>query len=234
VPEATEQSAKQSLENISKKASLSKEKTREVVREVSKQTENEEVAKEVAAKEQTTTEEVKRVGKKVFSAVGEEPPVQPGKPDKPPVSIEEYEEMRRMWIEHYRKGEVPVSEKIKDRAAWVSEESVKLENVLNKIASANEDIRAEGLKQVADVIPFFILGDMDIEDIAVYLRAKLTAAKDVAQSLKAEEGVKKRLEEHTEYVEVDRQQKAEKAQVLEQKLETPQTSPREPSPPLAE
>lgn len=218
VPQAAEQSTKQGLEQVSNKAGLTKEKTKEVIVEVEKQTENEQVVEEVAKKEQTTAEQVKTVGKKVLKAIGEEAPAAPGQPQKPPVSIEEYEEMRRMWIEHYSKGEVPVSEKIKDRASWVKEESVKLDNVLNKIASENEDIRAEGLKEVADIIPFFVLGDMTLEDIAMYLRAKQTAAKEVSQTLEQEHKIKERLEKQTEYVEVQRQQTAAKTQELKQEL----------------
>lgn len=218
VPKAAEQSATQGLEQVSTKAGLTKEKTKEVITEVEKQTENKQVVEDVANQEQTTAEQVKTVGKKVLRAIGQEVPSTPGQPQKPPVSIEEYEEMRRMWIEHYSKGEVPVSEKIKDRVSWVKEESVKLDNVLNKIASENEDIRAEGLKEVADIIPFFVLGDMTLEDIAMYLRAKQTAAKEVSHILEQEHKIKERLEKQTEYVEVERQQTTAKTHELKQEL----------------
>lgn len=218
VPKAAEQSATQGLEQVSTKAGLTKEKTKEVITEVEKQTENKQVVEDVANQEQTTAEQVKTVGKKVLRAIGQEVPSTPGQPQKPPVSIEEYEEMRRMWIEHYSKGEVPVSEKIKDRVSWVKEESVKLDNVLNKIASENEDIRAEGLKEVADIIPFFVLGDMTLEDIAMYLRAKQTAAKEVNHNLEQEHKIKERLEKQTEYVEVERQQTTAKTHELKQEL----------------
>ncbi|OGK64585.1 hypothetical protein A2209_03345 [Candidatus Roizmanbacteria bacterium RIFOXYA1_FULL_41_12] len=229
VPKAAEQGQKQSLEQVSKKAGLNKEKTKQVIEEVEKQTENEQVVAEVAQKEQATIEQVKSIGKKVLKAVGQEAPAgAPGKPAKPAVSIEEYEEMRRMWIEHYTKGEVPMTEKIKDRQSWVSEESVRLENVMNKIVSENEDIRAEGLREVSDIIPFFILGDMTLEDIAVYLRAKLAAAKEVSQNLQAENVIKQRLENQTEYVEVERQKTEAKADVLKQELPIAGNPPKQP------
>jgi len=220
VPSAAEQTEKQSLQQISQKAKLNKEETKAVIAEVEKQTDNEQVMTEVARKEQTTTEEAKKIGKKVMQAVGRQAPAAvAGAPEKPPVSIEEYEQMRQMWIEHYTKGEVPLSAKIKDRQSWVKEESIHLENVLNKIASANEEIRAKGLQEVADIIPFFVLGDMTLEDIAVYLRAKLSAAKEVSQNLQVEEEIKKQVKEQTEYVEVERKQAAAKeAPVLEQEL----------------
>ena len=227
VPKAAEQGQKQSLEQVSKQAGLDKEKTKQVIAEVEKETENEQVIAEVAQKEQATVEQVKSVGKQVLKAVGQDAPAdEPGKPAKPAVSIEEYEEMRRMWIEHYTKGEVPVTEKVKDRQGWVSEESIRLENVMNKIVSENEDIRAEGLREVSDIIPFFILGDMSLEDIAVYLRAKLAAAKEVSQNLQAEHSIKQRLENQTEYVEVERKQTEKKADVLKQELPTDTNTPK--------
>jgi len=215
---ASQRSADQALTQLAKESGVEKTKTQEILKEVSKQTENEKLIKEVADKEKTSIEAVKNVGKKVFSAVGAEVPAIGPKP-KQEVSIEEYEEMRRMWVEHYTKGEVPVSEKITNRATWVKEEQVRLDNVLNKIASENEEIRAEGLKEVADIIPFFILGDMSIQDIAIYLKAKLTAAREVNDTLGKEAVLKERLEKaQTQFVEVEKKEAVAKTQELKQEL----------------
>lgn len=208
----------QALTQLAKETGVEKEKTQEILKEASKQTENEKLVKEVADKEKTSVEAVKNVGKKVFNAMGVDAPSTGPKP-KQEVSIEEYEEMRRMWVEHYTKGEVPISEKIKDRSSWVKEEQVRLDNVLNKIASENEEIRAEGLKEVADIIPFFILGDMSIQDIAIYLKAKLTAAREVNDTLGKEAVLKERLEKaQTEFVEVEKKDTVAKTQELKQEL----------------
>jgi len=96
---------------------------------------------------------------------------------------------------------------------------VRLDNVLNKLASENVEIRAEGLKVVADIIPFFILGDMSIQDIAVYLKAKLTAAREVNDTLGKEAVLKERLEKaQTEFVEVEKKETTAKTQELKQEL----------------
>ena len=217
---AAQRTQDQALTQLSRETNLEKENTRQILQEVVKKTENEEVAKKVAEKEKTTVEEAKKVGNKVFKDAATEPEKPATKP-KQEVSIEEYEEMRRMWVEHYTKGEVPVSDKIKDRASWVKEEAVRLDNVLNKIASENEEVRAQGLTEVADIIPFFILGDMSIQDIAIYLKAKLTAAKEVQLTLGQEAVVKERLEKaQVEFVEVDRSKDTAKAEVLKQELPT--------------
>lgn len=215
------ESSSQVLNKLSQESGLNKEQTKEVLSEAEKQTENEEVVSQVAQKESSTAEQVKKINQKVFKAAGQDQPE--SGPAKQAVSIEEYEEMRSMWVDHYVKGEVPISETIKDRATWVKEESVRLENVLNKIASENEEIRASGLQEVADIIPFFILGDMSIKDIAIYLKAKLTASKDVSKNLAAEKNIKDRLADNIEYVELDRKKTQPKAEVLKKTL-TPESS----------
>ena len=51
---------------------------------------------------------------------------------------------------------------------------------------------------MADSIPFFVLADMSISDIAVYLKAKRAAAKEVSSMLTREGAVKQRLQEEME------------------------------------
>jgi hypothetical protein len=122
------------------------------------------------------------------------------KPDK--VSLDEYEEMKKMWIDHYTNGEVPLSEKIKTRLDWVTLDAVLLENLLNKLISENEVLRAEALKEIAEIIPFFILGNMDLQSIAVYLKAKKAAAEIVRTNLLKEEEIKKALFESSKQTDV--------------------------------
>ena len=122
------------------------------------------------------------------------------------LSVDEYEEIKQMWINHYLHGEVPVSETIKTREDWVHKDIIDIENVLNKIVSEDEDVRAEGLQQVADIIPFFMLANMSLTDVAVYLKAKRAAAKEVNEMMMRESAVKDRLQAQSqeEFVEVDR------------------------------
>ncbi|MCR4326403.1 MAG: hypothetical protein NUV52_01985 [Candidatus Roizmanbacteria bacterium] len=122
--------------------------------------------------------------------------------EKDTLSLDEYEEIKQLWMNHYLHGEVPISETIKTREDWVNHDSVTIENILNKIISDNEEVRTEGLKEVADSIPFFVLADMSISDIAVYLKAKRAAAKEVLSIITRESAVKQRLQATMQEAEV--------------------------------
>ena len=139
------------------------------------------------------------------------------------LSVDEYEEIKQMWINHYLHGEVPVSETIKTREDWVRKDMIDIENVLNKIVSEDEDVRAEGLQQVADIIPFFMLANMSVTDVAVYLKAKRAAAKEVNEMMMRESAVKERLQAQSqeEFIDVDRTQaeSTPKAQEMSMNIE---------------
>lgn len=221
VPRAVAEHNAQTLtQKVAETAGLTTEKTREVLKNTAEKSTSEEVVGEVAKKENVAPEEVKKIATGVFQEVSG--PVKPATITTPKtVSIEEYEEMRKMWIEHYTKGEVPVTRDVKDRKDWIGSELIKLDNIMNKIVSENEEVRAAGLNEVADIIPFFILGDMNIQEIAAYLKAKQAAAKEVLTGIDKESALKERLSEAAkpeEFVEVKKDQ-AEAAKTMEMKKE---------------
>ncbi len=62
-------------------------------------------------------------------------------PAKPPmVTVEDYEEVKKMWTKHYQGGEVPVSENVKTRMDWLTKDIKKLTNALNLLTSVKEEI----------------------------------------------------------------------------------------------
>jgi hypothetical protein len=126
-----------------------------------------------------------------------------------------------MWVEHYSKGEVPVTERIKTREDWVTEETVRLTNILNKLVSMDEEIRSQGLTEVADIIPFFILGNMNLQEIATYLKGKLAAAQEVSTMLEKEKSIKEKLIKNSEeFVDLDKKTESKpQEQMLERTLE---------------
>ncbi|PJE63416.1 hypothetical protein COU89_03425, partial [Candidatus Roizmanbacteria bacterium CG10_big_fil_rev_8_21_14_0_10_45_7] len=138
--------------------------------------------------------------------------------EKDTLSLDEYEEIKQLWMNHYLHGEVPISETIKTREDWVNHDSVSIENILNKIISDNEEVRMEGLKEVADSIPFFVLADMSISDIAVYLKAKRAAAKEVLAIITRESAVKQKLQAQMQDEEVFKENP--KSQVQNPKTQT--------------
>lgn len=145
------------------------------------------------------------------------------------VSIEDYEQVKEMWTKHYEEGEIPVSEQIQTRQDWIGQEIVFITNTLNKILSSDEELRQEGLDELGYLLPIFLINNLKGEELIVYLKAKLEAAKLVQKLLDKEAAVKKDLKkEEDEEVFVDVKQKEEEAQPLhmtmdEDQAKTPQS-----------
>jgi len=133
------------------------------------------------------------------------------------VSIEEYEEVKKMWLKQYEKGEVPVSDNIKTREQWVEQDIVFITNTLNKLLSPNEELKQQGLDDVGYILPIFLINNLSGEQLVTYLRAKLEAAKQVAEMKKKEEEISQKLKEKSEeeLVEISGVKKEEKAKIME-------------------
>ncbi len=139
------------------------------------------------------------------------------------VSIEDYEQVKDMWTKHYEEGEIPVSETIQTRQDWISQEIVYITNTLNKILSSDETLRQEGLDELGFLLPIFLINNLKGEELIVYLKAKLEAAKLVQKILKKEDDIKKNLKkEEDEEVFVDIKKEQEEAQPLHMDLDTDQ------------
>jgi hypothetical protein len=134
----------------------------------------------------------------------------------PSISIEEYEEVKKMWMNQYEKGEVPVSENIKSREDWVDQDIVFITNTLNKLLSPNEEIRQQGLDDVGYILPIFLINNLSGEQLITYLRAKLEAAKQVKMMMEKEKEITQKLKEKSieELVEVKATKKEEKAKAM--------------------
>ncbi len=136
------------------------------------------------------------------------------------VSIEDYEQVKDMWTKHYEEGEIPVSETIQTRQDWISQEIVYITNTLNKILSSDEELRQEGLDELGFLLPIFLINNLKGEELIVYLKAKLEAAKLVQKLLKKEEEVKQSMKkEEDEEVFVDLKKEDEEAQPLHMDLD---------------
>lgn len=128
-------------------------------------------------------------------SVGVKPVPMAGKSVAPSVSLEDYEEVKKMWINHYRSTPVPVSDKIKDRPNWVAEDVKHLTNTINMLSSANSEQRKKGLEAVATILPFLLLGGFSDVETITYLRAKLEAAKQIQSELEATQKAKDEIKE---------------------------------------
>jgi len=144
----------------------------------------------------------------------------------PTVTLEDYEEVKKMWLKHYRSAPIPISETIKSRKQWTVEEEKKLTNIINLLGSADPKLKQKGLTELAEILPFMLLGGFSDQETLTYLKAKLEAAKQVLSETEIEEKakaeVKKEIEEE-ELVEVPVKKSEEKAKEAsrEEKLELP-------------
>lgn len=109
-----------------------------------------------------------------------------------PVSDEDYEEVKKLWEENYRNLPVPVefTPDDKGRIEWIQADSKQIEETVGLLTSPDTDKRNEGVKKVAGILPFLLLGGFSYSEMVGYLSAKLEAAKTVITVLQTEEGQK--------------------------------------------
>lgn len=186
------------IKNIAKEQSLAEEKIKEVLSEIThEEVEDAQKVKKVSEKTGVPEGKVKEIAK------SQAPP-----PISPQVSLEDYEEVKTMWLKHYRSAPVPVSQTVKDRWAWLINEERKLVNIQNLLASPNLVLKQQGLEKVAEILPFMLLGGFSEGEIATYVRAKLEANKQVLREFeveaKAREEVRKQLKDEDEEILVER------------------------------
>lgn len=137
----------------------------------------------------------------------------------PTVSLEDYEQVKKMWKSQYEKGEVPVSENIKTREAWVEKDIALITNTLNKLLSSEEKLRQEGLDDVGYILPIFMVNNLKGEELLVYLKAKLEAAKAVQEDKEKEKTIKQELKPEEEFVDVAKPKVTEKEKTMEMREE---------------
>ena len=135
------------------------------------------------------------------------------------ISLEDYEEVKKMWTSQYEKGEVPTQENIASREQWVDQDTVTITNTLNKLMSEDEALRREGLDDLGYILPIFMINNLKGDEMMVYLKAKLEAAKSVkSQMVKVKEVVQVEQPEE-EFVDVDRAQAQAAPEVLHMEVE---------------
>ena len=158
-----------------------------------------------------------------------------GKTVQAQVSVEDYEEVKKMWLTHYREAPIPETETIKNRQTWLEEEEKKLTNIFNLLASFDLKQKQKGLDQVAEILPFMLLGGFSEAEISAYIKAKLEATKQIQTELEMAEKIKAQTkaevkEEEETLLEVGSQKKEEKKQAVitkEEKMDIPKETPKE-------
>ncbi|MCJ7740444.1 hypothetical protein MUP32_03965 [Candidatus Microgenomates bacterium] len=181
----TNVTSEQNLFRISQKTGVSLGKVKDIM--VLPQS----LSKSVVATRQTATPKVQAV-----------PVTMAGKTVQTQVSLEDYEEVRKMWLNHYRQSPVPVSETIKNRQQWLSEETKKMTNISHHLTSIDPKLKQKGIEEVSEILPFMILGGFSDAEIVTYVKAKLEACKQVEEEAvsleKTKEDTKKEIKEEEE------------------------------------
>jgi hypothetical protein len=166
---------------IAKQTGVSESKVRAILKSTSVIFKTQkDIVKQVAVKENVNEAVVQKIVDQHAPAIAApEVKIEDSVVIPPSVSIEDYEEVKAMWAEQYEKGEVPVTENIPDRKQWVETDVVAITNILNKIMSSDPAVKAQGLDEVSYILPIFMVNNLKGEELMVYLKAKLEAAKQV-------------------------------------------------------
>lgn len=101
------------------------------------------------------------------------------------VSIEEYEDVKKMWQENYQNMETPVgpSGTPVDKHTFLQQDIGNITETINLLSSTNQDDVDKGMDRVANILPFLLLGGFSKTEVISYLKAKLEAAKSVLTSV---------------------------------------------------
>ena len=147
----------------------------------------------------------------------------------PTVSIEDYEEVKNMWTDQYEKGEVPISATIANRKEWIETDVLAITNILNKILSADANLKSQGLDEIGYILPIFMVNNLKGEELAVYLKAKLEAAKQIKKDIEKEEALKLQAQgaQTEEFVEIGVPKAAEAQKALHMEAALQQEIPKE-------
>lgn len=218
----------QIVDTIARETGVKKETVVKVITHVAEVVKtNKEFAKEVSDKENIKPEQLEQIVETQVPAIAEpEKNVEKAITIPPSISIEDYEEVKKMWTQQYEQGEVPVQENITTRQEWVDSDVVTITNTLNKLLSSDEETRQQGLDDLGYILPIFLINNLKGEELLVYLKAKLEAAKEVKDRLFKEKEITERVQsqqKEEEFVEQAPAKKteAEKTMTMEEELKMP-------------
>lgn len=97
------------------------------------------------------------------------------------VSLEDYEEVRKMWVETYQSSEPPtdLAGKQANREEWIKGDIDKINQAITLLSSIDPSRSQEGMDMVSNILPFLMVGGFSKTEVIAYLKAKLEAAKQV-------------------------------------------------------
>jgi len=216
------------VQSVSDGAKIDKEKVTSVIKEFSKSISKDTAMADKIAKEQNI--DVKDVQKVVTAQMpiisDPEKNIDQTVAISSAVTIDEYEQVKKMWINHYEKGDIPVAENIRTREEWADQDIVLITNTLNKLLSEDKALKEEALDEIGFILPIFLVNSLSGEQLVTYLKAKVEAAKEIKELQLKEKEITAKLKAKSEdnMVEVDRPKvvKAEKTMEMREGLEIPE------------
>jgi len=219
----------QVVKNIAKETGLDKDKVIAILKAVAELSKTgKEVTAEVAHKENVPEATVEKIIAGQIPLVTEpEKNIEQMVTIPPTVSLEDYEEVKKMWREQYEKGEVPVTENIRSRAEWIGQDIIFITNTLNKLLSDDEALRNQGLDELGFILPIFLINNLKSDELIVYLKAKLEAAKMVEEQFEREKELTEKLKAKADeqLVDVDKPKTNEEEKTMETKKEIDDKNP---------
>ena len=95
------------------------------------------------------------------------------------VNLDDYEQVKKLWTENYRKLEPPPGPDGRPRTKkqWLMDEIKKIPEVIDLLLSGDPEKVKKGKEMVNKILPFLLLGGFSLAEIIAYLKAKLEAAK---------------------------------------------------------
>ncbi|MBI4226335.1 hypothetical protein HY612_04445 [Candidatus Roizmanbacteria bacterium] len=208
---------------VSQETGIEKEKVTHIIQAYYKTVEkNKELAKQVAQEQNIKEEQVEKILTEQLPVIAQpEKQIEKTISIPPSVSLDEYEQVKKMWKDQYERGEVPISDLIKSRDDWIDQDTVFITNTLNKLVSDSPELKQEGLDDLGYILPIFLINNLKGDELLVYLKAKLEAAKEVQELKEKEKEVEEKVKEEKveEFVEVEKPKAEEKEKVMEMKEE---------------
>ncbi len=131
------------------------------------------------------------------------------------VSIEEYEEVKKLWVENYQNMDAPKSADgvSADKHTWISNDIEKITETINLLSSPEQSNVDKGMEMVANILPFLLVGGFSKNEVVAYLKAKMEAGKSVIADID-----KKREDEDTMVEASSRSEAAKNDMVMHQEI----------------
>src|SRR3989344_3497072 len=101
------------------------------------------------------------------------------------VSVEDYEEVRKLWTENYHQLSPPkdLSGQEADRETWIKNDIDRVNQAIVLLTSSDQAKVNEGMEMVANILPFLLIGGFSKSEVTAYLKAKMQAGKSVLEEL---------------------------------------------------